>query len=80
MIDMTASGEFRDAPRQYPSVAAIVARVAAFGLLLGFAAILFWLAVFTVPILILIGIGIYAYARFQLSRQSERPVIRVWRF
>lgn len=81
-IDMTTSGEFRDAPHRYPSIMGIALRVAAFGLMLGFAAILFWLAVFTVPVLIVVGLGVYLYARFQMARGRfpGRTTVRVWRF
>lgn len=82
-IDMTSTGEFRDPPRRSPSLATIALRVAAFGLMLGFAAIAFWLAVFTVPVLIVIGLAFYLYARFQLARTGRSPghaTVRVWRF
>lgn len=82
-LDMTASGEFRDPPNRYPSLVTIALRVAAFGLMLGFAAIAFWLAVFTVPVLIVLGLAFYLYVRFQMARSgrhSGRPTVRVFRF
>lgn len=84
-IDMTPAGEFRDArpPGTAPSLFAIALRVAAFGLLLGFAAIAFWLAVFTLPFIIMIGLGFYLYVRFQMARAARSPghaTVRVWRF
>lgn len=80
---MTASGEFRDPPSRFPSLATIAMRVAAFGLMLGFAAIAFWLAVFTVPVLIVLGLAFYLYVRFQTARGARhpgRPTVRVFRF
>jgi hypothetical protein len=82
-IDMTISGEFRDPPGRYPSLAVIALRVAAFGLMLGFAAIVFWLAVFTLPLLFVFGVAAYLYVRFQMARgkfAGGPSVLRVFRF
>lgn len=82
IIDMTASGEFRDMRPKRPSLMTIAARVVAFGLLLGFAALLFWLAVFTIPVLIVLGICAYLFGRFQFARRhgsAGATTIRMWR-
>ncbi|OYV66764.1 MAG: hypothetical protein B7Z59_11900 [Acidiphilium sp. 37-67-22] len=81
-IDMTVSGDFRDLPTRKPSLVAIAARLLMFGIALGFVAMLFWLAVFTLPVLLLAGAAIYLYARFAPNRGAgpAGPAIRIFRF
>lgn len=81
-IDMTVSGDFRDLPTRKPSLVAIAARLLMFGIALGFVAMLFWLAVFTLPVLLLAGVGLYLYARFVPNRNPgpAGPTIRMFRF
>ena len=65
-IEMSADGSFINAPK--PSFGVILARLAAFGVLLFAAAVSFWFALFVIPVLIILGIVGYAVARFQLRR------------
>ncbi|MDD2861346.1 MAG: hypothetical protein PHI71_09830 [Acidiphilium sp.] len=77
IIDMTPSGEFAREPIAGPTLGVIFARVVAFAILLGFAAIAFWLAIFTIPLLIIAGLGGYAYLRFKMRRHGVhfRPIV-----
>ncbi|MBW4037097.1 MAG: hypothetical protein HIU90_16660 [Proteobacteria bacterium] len=68
IIDMTPSGHFAQEPITGPTLGVILARVLVFTIALGFAALAFWLAVFTVPILIVIGLVGYGYFRFKMAR------------
>jgi fatty acid desaturase len=68
IIDMTPSGHFAQEPITGPTLGVILARVLVFTIALGFAALAFWLAVFTVPILIVIGLVGYGYFRFKTAR------------
>ncbi|MDD2876726.1 MAG: hypothetical protein PHT60_07930 [Acidiphilium sp.] len=83
---MTPAGDFsRDFSRQpvtRPTLGGILARLVGFTIVLGFAALAFWLAVFTVPILIVVGLVAYAYVRFRMARHGIRfrhVTIRTWR-
>ncbi|MCF3946971.1 hypothetical protein AiwAL_09535 [Acidiphilium sp. AL] len=75
VIDMTLEGDFPERPK--PSLGAIMLRLAAFALLLGFGALAFWLAVFTVPVLIVAGLVCYGLFRLQMARHGVRfrPII-----
>jgi hypothetical protein len=66
IIDMTRNGEFIDPPK--PSLGTIVARLAAFGVLLLVAAVAFWTALFVIPVLMVLGVVGYFVARHQLRR------------
>jgi hypothetical protein len=68
IIDMTPSGHFAHEPIAGPTLGVILARVLVFTIALGFAALAFWLAVFTVPVLLVIGLAGYAYLRFKIAR------------
>jgi hypothetical protein len=72
IIDMTPAGNFADRPVQGPNLGVILARVLVFSVALGFAALAFWLAVFTVPVLIVLGFVGYLYVRFKTSRGGLR--------
>ncbi len=63
---MNRSGEFIDPPK--PSLGDVVARLAAFGVLLVVAAVAFWAALFLVPVLIVLGVVGYFVARHQMKR------------
>jgi uncharacterized membrane protein len=73
---MSRNGEFIDPPR--PRLGTIVARLAAFGALLLFAALAFWMALFIIPVLLLLGVAGYFYARHQIKR--GRFVVTTRRF
>jgi uncharacterized membrane protein len=66
IIEMTRTGEFIDTPK--PGFGAILARVAAFGVLLLVAAIAFWAALFIIPVLLVLGVVGYFVARQQMKR------------
>jgi hypothetical protein len=68
IIDMTRNGDFIDPPR--PSLGTIVARVAAFGALLLVAAVAFWMALFIIPVLLVMGVAGYFILRHQLKRNG----------
>ncbi|HEX7389191.1 MAG TPA: hypothetical protein VF286_03705 [Acidiphilium sp.] len=70
VIDMTLNGDFRQRPK--PSFGAIVLRLAAFALFLGFAALAFWLTVFAMPLLIVAGLICYGVFRVQMARRGLR--------
>ena len=75
VIDMTLNGDFPERPK--PSLGGIMLRLAAFALLLGFGALVFWLAVFTVPVLIVAGLVCYGLFRLQMARHRMRfrPIV-----
>ena len=50
------------------SLGTVIARLAMFGLLIGFGVLLFWLAVFTLPVIFLGGLVLYGIYRFQMMR------------
>ena len=65
---MTRGGQFVDPPK--PGLGAIMARVAAFGLLLLMAAAAFWAALFLVPLLLILGAAGYFMFRQRLRRDN----------
>lgn len=65
---MTCGGEFIDPPK--PSLGVILARLAAFGVLLVVAAVAFWAALFIIPILLALGLVGYLVARQQMKRDG----------
>ncbi len=66
IIDMTPDGAFIEPTK--PSYFTILARLAAFAVLLLVAAVTFWMALFIVPVLIILGIAGYALSRTQVRR------------
>jgi uncharacterized membrane protein len=66
VIDMTPDGHFVEPPK--PSLGTIIARIIAFGILLVVAAVAFWTALFIIPVLIILGVAGYAFARMQVRR------------
>jgi hypothetical protein len=67
VIDMTPDGAFIEPPK--PSIGTILVRLALFGLFLCIGAIVFWTAVFVLPVLIVLGVAGYFFARMQLRRR-----------
>ncbi len=67
VIYMTPEGDFIQPPK--PTLGTIVARLAAFAVLLMVAAVAFWMAMFIVPVLIILGVAGYALARTQSRRR-----------
>lgn len=63
---MTRNGAFIDPPKA--SLGTIVARLAAFGAVLLVAAVAFWMALFIIPVLLVLGVAGYFYARHQMKR------------
>lgn len=72
IIDMTTAGDFAWQPNPGPSLGTIIARLAAFTVLLGLGALIFWLAVFTVPVLIIGALVAYAAIRYRMARHGLR--------
>jgi hypothetical protein len=83
IIDMTPEGEFvRPSPyransygqhRYQPaqsrlSLGTVIVRLAVFGILIGLGMLLFWLAVFTLPVIFFGGLVLYGIYRFQMMR------------
>jgi hypothetical protein len=66
IIDMTPDGDFITPPK--PTMGTILARLAAFAVLLVVAAVAFWMALFIVPVMIILGIAAYALSRNQARR------------
>ena len=66
VIDMTLDGNFVEPPK--PTLGTILARIIAFGILLVVAAVAFWTALFIIPVLIILGVAGYAFARMQVRR------------
>jgi len=66
ILDMTPDGEFIIPPK--PTLGTILARLAAFAVLLVVAAVAFWMALFIVPVMIILGIAAYALSRNQIRR------------
>ncbi len=66
VIDMTPDGNFVEPPK--PTLGTILARIIAFGVLLVVAAVAFWTALFIIPVLIILGVAGYAFARMQVRR------------
>ena len=73
VIDMTPDGAFIDPPKPAPvSFGAIVARLIAFGVALCVVALLFWAALFIIPVLIVLGIVGYFLGRGQMRASFRR--------
>jgi hypothetical protein len=66
VIDMTPDGNFIDPSK--PTLGTILARLIAFGVLLVIAAVAFWMALFIIPVLIILGVAGYAFTRMQIRR------------
>jgi uncharacterized membrane protein len=66
VIDMTPDGNFVEPSK--PTLGTIIARLVAFAVLLMIAAVAFWMALFIVPVLIILGIAFYAMNRAQIRR------------
>jgi len=70
VIDMTPDGRFVEpnTPPK-PTLGLIIARLLAFAVLLVMAAVAFWMALFIVPVLIILALAGYAVARGQARRR-----------
>jgi uncharacterized membrane protein len=66
VIDMTPDGNFVQ-PAQ-PTLGTIVARLVGFAVLLVIAAVAFWMAMFIIPIVIILAIAGFALTRPQIRR------------
>jgi hypothetical protein len=66
VIDMTPDGNFIEPSK--PTLGTILARIIAFGMLLVIAAVAFWMALFIIPVLIILGVAGYAFTRMQVRR------------
>lgn len=66
VIDMTPDGAFIQPAK--PSLGMILARLAAFAVFLGVAAVAFWTALFMIPVLLVLGLVGYAVMRMQFRR------------
>ncbi len=71
---MTRGGEFIDPPK--PSFGTIIARLALFGAALLVAAVAFWMALFMIPVLLVLGVVGYAVARHQMKRHGRVIIFR----
>ncbi len=70
---MTPDGAFIEPPRRKPaSFGTIVARLIAFGVALCVVAVLFWAALFIIPVLIVLGVVGYFFARGPIRMQFRR--------
>ncbi len=67
VIDMTPDGNFIEPPK--PTLGTIIARLVAFGALLMVAAIAFWMALFIIPVLIVLSVAGFLIARTQIRRR-----------
>ena len=67
VIDMTPDGAFIEPAK--PSIGAILVRLALFGLFLCIGAVMFWTALFVLPVLVVLGAAGYFFARMQLRRR-----------
>ena len=54
------------------SFGTLIARLAAFAILIGFGVLLFWLAIFTLPVIFFGGVVLYGFYRFQMMRLRRR--------
>lgn len=63
---MTPDGAFIEPAK--PKLGIILARLAAFAVLLVVAAMTFWMALFIIPVMIILGIAAYAFSRSQVRR------------
>jgi uncharacterized BrkB/YihY/UPF0761 family membrane protein len=66
IIDMTRNGAFIDPPKT--GLGTVLARLATFGALLLVAAVAFWMALFIVPVLLVLGVVGYFVLRHQMKR------------
>jgi uncharacterized BrkB/YihY/UPF0761 family membrane protein len=64
---MTPDGNFIEPPK--PTLGTIIARLVAFGALLMVAAIAFWMALFIIPVLIVLSVAGFLIARTQIRRR-----------
>jgi hypothetical protein len=69
VIDMTPDGAFIEPPK--PTLGTILLRLAAFGAFLCIAAVVFWTVLFMIPILLVLGVVGYFFARAQLRRSGS---------
>ena len=73
VIDMTPDGTFIDPPKTRPtSFGTIVARLFAFGVALCVVAVLFWAALFIIPVLIVLGVVGYLFGRGHIRASFRR--------
>ena len=73
VIDMTPDGAFIDPPKPAPvSIGTIVARLIAFGVALCIVAVMFWAALFIIPVLLVLGVIGYFLARGQIRASFRR--------
>ena len=79
IIDMTPDGRFPQSTGPWPqtprslSLGAIALRLIGALVLIGLAVAVFWITVFTLPLIFLGGIILYGVYRFQLMRHGGRP-------
>jgi len=73
VIDMTPDGAFIEPPK--PTLGTILLRLAAFGVFLCIAGLLFWTVLFLIPVLLVLGVVGYFFARTKL-RDSGFTVYR----
>jgi len=66
VIDMTPDGNFVQPAK--PTFGVIAARLLGFALLLMIAAVAFWMAMFIIPIVIILAVAGYALTRPQIRR------------
>jgi hypothetical protein len=64
VIDMTPDGAFIEPPK--PTLGTILVRLAAFAVFLCVGAVLFWTALFVIPLLLVLGAVGYFVARAQM--------------
>ena len=73
VIDMTPDGAFIDPPKPAPiSIGTIIARLIAFGVALCVVAVLFWAALFIIPVLIILGVVGYFFGRGHIRASFRR--------
>lgn len=75
IIDMTTDGDFSPSGPPPVSFGTVILRLIAFTILLGIGALAFWLALFTLPVLIIGGLALYAYVRFRLKRGGLSGIV-----
>jgi uncharacterized membrane protein len=74
IIDMTQNGEFIDPPK--PRLGTIFTRVALFAVAVLILAVAFWMALFIVPVLLILGLIGYGVARYQMKRNGGVVMFR----
>jgi hypothetical protein len=72
VIDMTPDGAFVTPPK--PTLGGILIRLAAFGVFLCLAALVFWTVL--IPVLLVLGVVGYFYARTRLRRTGSFTIYR----